>query len=420
MYGGLHAPGELPSPTALLELARDFSPRVEALAPTPVLLDLSGLGRTWSTPEALGRALRDAGRARALETRVALAWSRIAALTLARGREGVTVVPPGGEAEALAPLPLSLLELSPELHDLLRRWGLRRLGDLARLPATGLAERLGVDGPRLRRLARGEDDAPLVPAPPPQEFACRLELDWPVDGLEPLSFLLARVLETLCGELGRRGRSAAELLLELDLVDTTQHRRRLRPALPSADPRTWRTLLLLDLEAHPPRDAVRVIGVRAEPTPARRVQLSLLDPAQPDPEKLAETLARLVEWTAEGRAGAPLLLDSHRPGAFLLGSFAPGAPPPRALPRGGVLALRPFRPPLAARVELRNEAPEFVSAAGIRGRVTDRAGPWHASGDWWDAGWSRAEWDVALSGGELYRIFRDQLGGGWFVAGELD
>jgi hypothetical protein len=85
-----------------------------------------------------------------------------------------------------------------------------------------------------------------------------------------------------------------------------------------------------------------------------------------------------------------------------------------------VLALRPFRPPLAARVELRNEAPEFVSAAGIRGRVTDRAGPWHASGDWWDAGWSRAEWDVALSGGELYRIFRDQLGGGWFVAGELD
>jgi protein ImuB len=186
------------------------------------------------------------------------------------------------------------------------------------------------------------------------------------------------------------------------------------------DPRTWRTLILLDLEAHPPRDGIRAIGLRAEPTPARRVQLSLLDPAQPDPQKQAETRARRVEWTAEGRAGAPLLLDTHRPGAFLLGSFAPGAPPQRALPRGGVLSLRPFRPPLAAHVELRSGAPAFVAATGIRGRVADRAGPWHASGDWWDAGWSRSEWDVALAGGGLYRIFRDQLVGAWYVAGELD
>jgi protein ImuB len=85
-----------------------------------------------------------------------------------------------------------------------------------------------------------------------------------------------------------------------------------------------------------------------------------------------------------------------------------------------VLSLRPFRPPLAAHVELRSGAPAFVAATGIRGRVADRAGPWHASGDWWDAGWSRSEWDVALAGGGLYRIFRDQLVGAWYVAGELD
>ena len=50
----------------------------------------------------------------------------------------------------------------------------------------------------------------------------------------------------------------------------------------------------------------------------------------------------------------------------------------------------------------------------------DRAGPWRASGDWWDVAWSREEWDVALSAGGLYRIFHDRLRDGWFVEGELD
>src|SRR5207244_2642427 len=81
-----------------------------------------------------------------------------------------------------------------------------------------------------------------------------------------------------------------------------------------AEPRTWRTLLLLDLETHPPRDAIQAVTLRAEPTPARTVQFSLLDPAQPSPERLAETMARLHEGTAAGRGGAPVPPDTHRPG----------------------------------------------------------------------------------------------------------
>ena len=103
-------------------------------------------------------------------------------------------------------MPLSLLDLSSEHRELFRRWGLERFADLQKLPARGLAERLGPEGPRLHRLARGEDDSPLVPRPAPQSFEMKLELDWPVDGLEPLSFLLARVLEPLCRTLKERGR----------------------------------------------------------------------------------------------------------------------------------------------------------------------------------------------------------------------
>jgi protein ImuB len=265
----------------------------------------------------------------------------------------------------------------------------------------------------------------------PAVFEMTLELDWPVDGLEPLSFLLARVLEPLCGGLVARGRRAAALTLDLGLVDRSIHRRVLKPAAPSAEPRTWRTLVLLDLEAHPPRDAIQAITVRAEPTPSRPVQFSLLDPALPSPERLAETMARLHSWTAAGRGGAASLLDTHRPGAFAVGTFAPGPVVPKVAAGGPPrVALRAFRPPLPADVAVRGGAPAFVAAAGIRGAVAAHAGPWRASGDWWDVAWSREEWDVALAGsgpgaigpgvGGVYRIFRDRLREAWFVEGELD
>jgi protein ImuB len=62
----------------------------------------------------------------------------------------------------------------------------------------------------------------------------------------------------------------------------------------------------------------------------------------------------------------------------------------------------------------------FVSAGGVQGAVAERAGPWRASGDWWDAAWSREEWDVALESGGLYRLYRDRMRDAWFVEGELD
>ena len=422
MFGALFAP--VPPPDgALLDFAREFTPRVQSLAPGEALLDLHGLGRVWPTPRDLAGALLAAAHARGWsDLRIALAGTRVAALVAARGRDGLTVVPPGQEAATLAPLPLDLLDLDEERRDLFRRWGLSTLGDLGALPARGLAERLGVEGPRLRRLARGEDEAPLVPTPAAETFASTLELEWPIDGLEPLSFLLSRVLEPLCAHLKERGRRAAGMELDLGLVDGRRHRRALCPAAPSAEARTWRTLMLLDLETHPPDESIQAFTIRAEPTSARTVQFSLLDPAQPSPERLAETMARLHDWTAAGRAGAPALVDSHRPGAFVMETFAPGPVSGAALtgPPGPRLALRAFRPPLPAQVALRAAVPAFVSASGVRGEVVERAGPWRASGDWWDVAWSREEWDVAVADAGVYRIFRDRLRDEWFVEGELD
>jgi protein ImuB len=430
VFGGLHAPGALPDAGALIAVARSFTPRVEARGPTPVLLDLSGLGRLWPTPHELGRALVAAAAAKAIEAQAALAFSRATALVVARARAGLTVVPAGGEAAALAPLPLALLELEPEQQELFARWGLSTIGDLARLPRAALAARLGPSGPRLVELARGEDAGVFRPAPLVERFETTLELDWPVEGLEPLAFLLQRTLEPLTQALAARGAKAAALTCELGLTDGMTHARTLRPAAATGDARTWRTLVLLDLEARPPRDAIVRLTLRAEPTPARASQFSLLDPAQPAPEKLAETLARLHAWTDAGRSGSPQLVDTHRPGAFAVTSFAPG-PLPRGrraeAPPGPRVALRAYRPPRLAHVLTKAGVPSFVAAPGLRGTVTAAAGPWRVSGDWWDESFSREEWDVSLAtqpgpvpAGAAYRLYLDRLRGEWFVEGELD
>ena len=109
---------------SLVQLARDFSPRVEthgalrqALgAPSVsrgdhvVTLDVSGLGSLIGEPRAIGEELRRAAADAGLRVHVAVAATSTAAILLAHGRAGLTVVAPGDEARAIAPLPIDLLD----------------------------------------------------------------------------------------------------------------------------------------------------------------------------------------------------------------------------------------------------------------------------------------------------------------------
>ena len=266
----------------------------------------------------------------------------------------------------MAPLPLDALDLAPERQALFRRWGLATLGDLAALPADGLASRLGPRRPASCAWRAATTTCRWWPTPLAESFACTLELDWPVDGLEPLAFLLA----------ARAGAAVRHPGLSLPPGGGAAARpapRGRAPPLPHAAPgRAFgRGADVAHAAAARPGgtlrrgEAIQAITVEAEPTLARAVQFSLLDPAQPSPEKLAEMMARLHEWTAEGRGGAATLLDSHRPGAFVMGSFAPPAFRPGAASAAPTrLALRVFRPPLPAQVSLKDGAPAYVSASG--------------------------------------------------------
>jgi protein ImuB len=308
------------------------------------------------------------------------------------------------------------------------------------LPADAVAARLGQPGVWWQRVAAGEDPLPLVPAVPAERFEQALELEWPIDGLEPLSFVLGRLMEPLEQHLEQRDRGAAVLHVRLHLVkgeDGTRavHERTLQLPTPIRDARTLRTLALLDLESHPPPAAIDRVIVAVDPTPGRIIQYSLLARPLPSPEQVSTLRARLNALMGDGRCGAPAVVDSWRPGAFAMQPFNPAdgksvAAEPRRVAGTGdaapaVMALRRFRLPIPARVQVEQGKPARVATdrRGLSGGLVEQcAGPWRTSGAWWEDGhdWDHDEWDVTLSDGATYRVFRERDSAHWFLEGIVD
>jgi protein ImuB len=414
MFACLHGHGNLRA------LAFEFSPSVEQTAPDTVTLDAGGLERLFGLPQDIAAAMTRRAAELGVKANLALAMNPDAAICAARGFSGTSILPQGDEAKYLGSLPLTLLNPSPELAETLEQWGIRRFQDLAALPPLGIAERLGPEGLRLRELARGEHNRKLVPLPEEVRFDEEIELEYPLELLEPLAFLLARLLNGLATRLATRGLATDELRLVLKLEPAGTHERVVRLPVPSLDTKAFLKLLQLDLEAHPPSAPVVHVRMAMNPVKPRAAQHGLFVPVAPEPVKLELTLARIQAIVGQGRAGTPELLDTHRPGAFRMKPFEPPRRP--VVVRSELsarLVFRVFRPARPARVALESGRPEFVAADGIRGRVLEMAGPWRTSGEWWTTDpWSRDEWDIALSDGALYRLYCDPHG--WFVEGSYD
>ena len=567
---------------ALLDLGLAFSPHVEETALDTVVLDLAGLDRLIGPPEEIARRLAVRASELGLEANIALAANPDAAVHAARGFRGVTLIPAGEESERLGPLPVEVLAPPLETLETLRRWGIHTLRALAALPTPDLSERLGQPGVALQNLARGATSRHLVPIEAALVFEESMELEYPIELLEPLAFILGRLLDQLCARLAARSLATNEIRLRLELengirgsgfaegsreseVGSREEKREMKlgpaisrpsssansesrtpnPALcesrvpspesrsssaspkphfslrtPNPEPRIpfssaspqsivpspspsqstidnrkssilhlpvptcnsklLLKLLLLNLQSDPPPAPVMKVTLSAEPVKPRVSQAGLFLPLSPDPEKLELTLARIAGVVGKGNVGSPELVDTHRPGAFRMRRFGgtrdsqektgfgirdsgfadedrdsglgtrdsqncrlpmvlsaakdcrlkkpriqsfspnpesrtanPGsscesrvpspesrsssANPEPPTPNPGILALRIFRPPLPAKVEVRDGRPVRVDASEIRGNVILAAGPWRTSGDWWaDEPWDREEWDVEI------------------------
>jgi protein ImuB len=419
MFACIYIPNASAETNAVLrDCASTFSPRVENTSNGTVVFDAEGLERLFGSYPQIAEQVAEQVRTRGIEANVAVAANVDAAVCAARGLDGISVINRGTEAARLQHLPLRVLSPSQEILETLERWGIRTLGAFAQLPAVQVAERLGQDGVQLHKRACGAGARTLVPHAEAVRFVEVMDLDYEITTIEPLTFILSRMLEQICSRMRSQNRATHEVRLALG-----EYVRVLKLPLPVRNARLLTRLMILDLEAHPPGAAVRRVEVEAIPAKPRIVQNGLFVPLSPEPEKLELTLARLKAVVGEENVGAAEILDTHRPDAFAVRRFGVSRElnelNPRH-PRLTSLSLRQLRPPLEATVQVRNTIPVWIAFHGVHGPVAAASGPWHTSGDWWRPNtWDREEWDIEVLD-TLYRIYYDVHLDRWYTQGVYD
>ncbi len=457
---------------ALLDLAWSISPRVEDTAPDNIVLDLAGLASLFGSDENIIHRLAEGAKRLGLETQIATACNIEAAILASRAFPGITVIPEGEEAAIIGKAPVTALlfsaagvtvsrqngETASAAHDLtdlsetLNRWGVHTCASFAALPVLELSERLGQEGVRLHKLARGGPVRALVPAQPAGCFEEEMELEDAVAEMEPLSILLCQLLERMCSRIAARSLAVGGMDLRLQLQPsfedgssriTAGHpcarttdpgegeasdifQLALRLPVPMSDPRTLLKLLVLRLQSAPPPAPVVKIMLAVDAVCPRTSQGDLFSAICPDPEKVELTVARLASLVGDANIGSPELLDTHRPEGFRMCRFVPNPAsrdscrparsslggriqkeqraharalrsPSQGLEKDVQSAFRVFRPAPAARVETRNGYPVQIAFSGFRGRVVAASVPWRSSGDWWrEDSYAKDEWDLEI------------------------
>ena len=457
---------------ALLQMCWSISPRIEDTALDTIILDLAGLHRFFGSEENIARELMRCASVLKLEINIAISENIDGALHAARGFSGITVIPAGEESKRIGCLPVRVLSPSTEILETLERWGVHTCAQLAALPVLQLSERLGQEGLYLHGLARGANVRSLRPARPDLRFEETIELDDAVEELEPLAFLLGRLLDQLCMRLQGYAFSAAVIHLRFELGDAFEketplhgeafsvepaqkiYEKTMRLPMPVRNSKLLLNLLRLQLQADPPKASVLKITLAAEPAQCRAVQEGLFRRTSIDPEKLELTLARLSNLVGSSNVGSPEVMDTHRAATFRMNRFDP---PPHELKRHrkpgranvksndrddeyktkAIIALRHFRPGWLAKIATCENRPLRISFRGMRGKIITASGPWRTSGEWWrQEAWRHDEWDVfirfnaceTLMGHDLhwaaedglYRIYYDRLRRNWFVRGRYD
>jgi len=442
------SPGkEASSHGASLDLGWSFSPRLEDTAPDTIVLDLAGLASLFGSEDNIARQLTQRASDLGLAANVAIAHNLEAALLASRGFDGITLIPQGEERKCLGCLSIHFLPASQEILETLGRWGIRNCEAFAALPLLDLSERMGQEGVRLHELARGVYPRSLILAEPGHSFEEEMELEDAVEELEPLAFILGRLLDQLTARLNTRSLAVNSIRVQFELdtasrMEVSEPQRRNSSAararfkrqkesvatkegpacagaanaqqekiyekvltlpLPMRDSKMLLKLLRLQLQSDPPNAPIQKVMLAAEPANPRATQGGLFLPSYPDPEKLELTVARLASLVGDSNIGSPELVDTHRPGAFRIRRFVPPDDTSEKTihsdldNRRHAIGFRMFRPAPPARIELLNKRPARVFFLGMQGNVAAVSGPWRTSGDWWrEDTWKQEEWDLEI------------------------
>jgi len=302
----------------IMAILADFSPLVEPVSVDEAFLDLTGTERLLGSPLEAVRRIKDRIRAETgLTASAGLASNKFLAKVASdlEKPDGLVVVPPGGEATFLAPLPVERIwgvghVTAKALGDL----GIATVGQLQGVPRSVLVRRFGKHGEDLHDLAFGRDDRPVEPFGVPKSVGAEETFDADVRDAERLKTTLRAHAERVAAELREGGFAAARVTLKLRLAPFETHTRSVTGEPTQDGLELYRRAVAL-LEREGVTRPVRLIGLSASNLgPAGVGQLDLLDPTALRRERLAQVVDRLTERFGEGTVVPATLLPRRRSG----------------------------------------------------------------------------------------------------------
>ncbi|HET9403476.1 MAG TPA: DNA polymerase Y family protein [Burkholderiales bacterium] len=407
---------DAPAEHAALERAAawalQFTPTVSIATSTEILLEVEGSLRFFGGLNRLWTEIKRKTGATGYTVNMAGAPTPLAAQLFARAGLPPRIRHGDALRLSLGQLPVSVLELSPALSDLLRDIGIRTLGECLELPRDGLARRAGRE--LLAQLDRAFGDVP-DPRPafvPPQNFKATLSLPAPVESAEMLLFAARRLIAELCGLLAAIGKGAQRLKFLLLHENGHETRLSLNLVAASRDPAHLTSVLRERLErARLPSPAITMTLESERLQPLSSSNLAFL----PDERQQTEALARLIE-RLRARLGETAVqgLDAvadHRP-ERAWHACEPGNGD------GTWITWRPSARPLWL-LNTPRPLTQIRETPQHEGPLTLLTMPERIESGWWDGDDVRRDYFVARDPAEsLLWIYREhRANGGWYLHG---
>ncbi len=262
----------------VMAILRRFTPQVEPVSIDEAFLDVTGSQALFGDGESIGRQIRAAIREEVgLTASVGVATTKLVAKVASdlRKPDALVVVPPGQEADFLAPLPITRLwGVGARTAESLREFGVTTIGDLAALERAVLERRFGKLGAALTARARGVDPDPVSDRAPAKSIGHEHTFDVDTSDREVIERTLLAMAEGVAGRLRASGVKAATVTVKIrdSSFRTITRQRTLAEPTDLTEP-IWRAALEL---ARPEVRAIRVrlLGVTASNL-GERVQLQL-------------------------------------------------------------------------------------------------------------------------------------------------
>jgi len=387
-----------------------------------LVLDITGAAHLFGGEAALLTDLSARLSRMGLSARMAIASTRGAACAVARYGQG-GIVAAGAEAQALGPLSLAALRLSPDTVEGLDRLGLRIIRDLAQIPRSTLPRRFGPDVLLRLDQAIGNVVEPVNPAPLRPHFGVRLSLPDPIGLLGDLQAGLTRLLDRLCDHLHRAGMGARRLHLVLARVDGKAVQIEITLARAMRDPAAMAPLFDRALDEVDAGYGIDRLRLTAPVTETLRLQQVTTD-GNATQDDLADLLTRICNRVGFENVQRLLPANSHIPEKSYSPAAAAYCDACASWPAGPVRPVELFDPEpiiLASPWSIQRP-PAHFRWRGQDWQVTVTNGPERISPEWWldDPAWRsglRDYWRVQTAQGARLWVFYTPQQDSWSVQG---